>query len=51
MIVGSRYIDGGEIKGRSSFRYIVSKGAIILSRSLQILKSYERILFPEEEDY
>jgi dolichol-phosphate mannosyltransferase len=45
MIVGSRYIDGGGIKGRSSFKYIVSKGTIILSRPLQILKSYERYFF------
>ena len=51
MMVGSRYIDDGGIKGWSDFRYMVSKGAIILSRPLQILKSHKWVLFPEEEDY
>jgi hypothetical protein len=33
MIVGSRYIDDGGIKGWSDFGYMFSKSAIILSRS------------------
>lgn len=36
--VGSRYIDGGKIEGWGWFRYMVSKGAILLSSPLTSVK-------------
>jgi dolichol-phosphate mannosyltransferase len=37
IVIGSRYVDGGEIKGWTLRRKIVSKGAVLLSRWLLTL--------------
>ncbi len=38
IVIGSRYVEGGKIEGWSKFRYLVSKGAILLSRPLTSIK-------------
>lgn len=38
IVIGSRYIDGGKIEGWSTYRSIISKGAILLSRPLTNIK-------------